>query len=287
MTHLIDEWLNVVREQLMSCSPHLISMYEIYAGEARFGREFINEDLLMLPDKVKIIEVGAGCYLLSCQLCLEGFDVTALEPVGLGFGHFDELQKIVMSCAVQMGCTPTILECTAENLLVNESYGYAFSINVMEHIKDWRYALQKIMHSLHEGSSYHFICPNYTFPWESHFNIPIFLSKKITKLFYQKKIIGANMPDPAGTWDSLNWINYIAVLSFAKKMNWKKPEFNPDRLKMSLLRACNDLEFSRRLPNFLRNSIKFIVWSNLHLLSGLIPVFFQPVIDCKLTNSKK
>jgi hypothetical protein len=88
------------------------------------------------------------------------------------------------------------------------------------------------------------------------------LSKKITKLFYQKKIIGANMPDPAGTWDSLNWINYIAVLSFAKKMNWKKPEFNSDRLKMSLLRACNDLEFSRRLPNFLRNSIKFIVWSN-------------------------
>ena len=223
--------------------------------------------------------------MLSCQLRLEGYEITALEPVGLGFGHFIELQKIVLYCSNLCGCEPKIMECSSEELMSEENYGFIFSINVMEHISDWKLALKKIKSALVHGGVYHFICPNYNFPYEPHFKIPNLWSKKITEFFCGRYITLANMPDPIGTWESLNWITSSELDSYARELKGVKLEFNNDRFRLLLVRACSNFYFSRRLPYFFRILIMLIVKLRLHHAAQYCPVLIHPTIDCKMTKA--
>ena len=58
--------------------PEMLSVFEIYAAEAMFGRRYISAEIDRLRPEAKILEIGAGSFLLSCQLVREGFKVTAL-----------------------------------------------------------------------------------------------------------------------------------------------------------------------------------------------------------------
>ena len=62
--------------------------------------------------------------------------MTAVEPVGRGFSHFDRLRKIVLDYASEGGFAPTLFTIPAEDLEFASEFDYAFSINVMEHVGD-------------------------------------------------------------------------------------------------------------------------------------------------------
>lgn len=168
----MDEWLEVVRTKLRAESPTLLPLFQIYADEARFGRSYIDDDLHPLAQNHCVLEVGAGAMLLSCQLVREGFNVTALEPTGDGFSHFSHMRDLVLSCADQLDCRPSIIELPAEDLSISAHFSFAFSINVMEHVDDIQRAISNVGQSLKPGGKYRFTCPNYLFPYEPHFNIP-------------------------------------------------------------------------------------------------------------------
>jgi hypothetical protein len=91
----MDEWLRDVRAHCAMNAPNLMALFDIYAAEATFGRSYISTDIALLKSGARIIEVGAGAFLLSCQLVREGFEVTALEPTGSGFSHFKQLRQLV------------------------------------------------------------------------------------------------------------------------------------------------------------------------------------------------
>ena len=78
----IEWWLADVRAHFVEAAPDLLPLFEIYAAEAAFGRLYIAADVERLEYGAKVLEVGAGSLLLSCQLAREGFFVTALEPLG-------------------------------------------------------------------------------------------------------------------------------------------------------------------------------------------------------------
>ena len=92
----IETWLEAVRSRFVEAKPELLALFDTYAAEAEFGRRYIDSDLGCLRPGGSILEVGAGSLLLSCQLAREGFDVAALEPVGDGFSHFDQMRQLVL-----------------------------------------------------------------------------------------------------------------------------------------------------------------------------------------------
>ena len=122
----IEEWLGVVRAQFVANASELLPLFEIYAAEALFGRQYISLDVKVLPEGAKIIEIGAGAMLLSCQLVREGFKVTALEPIGTGFSHFDRMREVVLEAARLHACCPEILANPAEELSTGNQFDYGF-----------------------------------------------------------------------------------------------------------------------------------------------------------------
>ena len=156
----LDEWVAILRNVVHVNSPELLDLFDIYAAEAKFGREFIAHNLEKLRFNASILEIGAGSLILSSQLTREGCKVTALEPIGLGFSHFEQLREIVLQQAQEHNCLPILLKIPAEQLEIKEQFDFAFSINVMEHVGDVNQVIKRVAASLKEGSSYKFTCPN-------------------------------------------------------------------------------------------------------------------------------
>lgn len=284
----MEDWLADVRKHVLGSAPDMLDILDVYEGEARFGRRYIAADLARLPKGAAVLEVGAGSLLLSCQLVREGFKVTALEPVGDGFSHFKHLRELILDRAEILGCVPQMLNQRAEDLSIKDYFDYAFSINVMEHVSDVNAVIANIGVGLHPGASYRFTCPNYLFPYEPHFNIPTLFSKKLTEKVFKNKIFkGSGLPDPEGTWKSLNWITVRQVGKIVGLLHGFKVVFNQRFLVSTLERIGSDREFALRRSRWMRVFILGLIKLRVHRLAGFIPAVLQPVIDCTLTRGER
>ena len=169
---VMDSWLDAVERHVREAEPELGDVLTDYVGEARFGFATIGPALDVLGPGSRILEVGAGALLLSSALQTIGFQTTALEPIGAGFSHIDRIRRAVWAFAGQHGCRPRLLEIPAERLACDAEFDFAFSINVMEHVDDVAMVLRRVWAALRPGATYLFVCPNYSFPYEPHFDIP-------------------------------------------------------------------------------------------------------------------
>lgn len=283
----MESWLADVRNHVQRCAPDMLHTLDVYECEARFGRRYIADDLSRLVTGSAVLEVGAGSLLLSCQLVREGFKVSALEPVGDGFFHFDRLRRLVLERADALECQPEKLNLRAEELSIKDRFDFAFSINVMEHVADVKLVIENIMSSLHPAAVYRFTCPNYLFPYEPHFNIPIFFTKKITEKFLLNKIYTREgIDDQAGLWRSLNWISVTEIKKITANLPRLETKFNRLFLVATLERITTDREFALRRSVWMRMFIMALIKLRLHHLAGLIPAELQPIIDITLTKRK-
>ncbi|CAM2141468.1 Class I SAM-dependent methyltransferase [Pararobbsia alpina] len=281
-----ESWLGEVRTKFTGDAPDLLPLFETYAAEAIFGRRYIAADLAQLQAAAQVLEVGAGSLLLSCQLVREGFTVTALEPIGVGFSHFDRMRQVVMELAEASECLPRIVDSTAEAFSEAGRFAYAFSVNVMEHVNDVASVMRNIGRSLDDGASYRFTCANYLFPYEPHFNIPTLFSKKLTEKVMHRRIFNAgNMPDPTGTWKSLNWITVAQVASIARGLPGFRVEFNSKLLVETAERMVFDTEFAHRRSAAVRGLFGVLVRSRLHRALRFVPPVLQPLMDCRLRRA--
>lgn len=282
----MQPWLDEVRVSVADKSPELLSLFDTYSAEAAFGWSYIHQDIEKLRPHARILEVGAGALLLSCQLKRQGFDVTALEPTGEGFSHFSSLRQIVLRHARATDCVPSLLEFPAESLVENERFDYAFSINVMEHVADVPRVLERVGASLAPGAIYRFTCANYLFPYEPHFNIPTLISKQLTERVLRKRIFRSGaMPDPVGTWASLNWIDVLQVARSVRQLTGLSVRFNRHMLAAMLERLTVDPEFAARRSPLMRRLIAILVKSRVHRLFHLLPASMQPMMDCCIRKS--
>ena len=280
-----EDWINVLRKQLQQQAPELIDIFETYASEAKFGRTFIDPDLKKLQPNAEILEIGAGAMLLSCQLVREGFSVTALEPVGEGFSHFTKLRLFVTEQALLTGHAPKLLLLPAEEMNVENTFDFAFSIYVMEHVGNIEMTLRKINTALKQKAYYRFITPNYAFPYEPHFNIPTFFNKKITEKILGGKIFAdSRFPDPRGVWASLNWISVGELKQADKLIEGLKVSFNKNVLFNTFQRVLLDKQFSARRSQFIVNFVKIMSTLKIDHLLKFIPANFSPIIDCTITK---
>lgn len=277
------DWLQDVRDHCEKNAPELLLLFDIYAAEAAFGRRYISADSALLKPGARIIEVGAGTFLLCCQLAREGFKVTALEPTGSGFSHFQQLRQLVRDRAEFLGCLPRVIGFPAEALSEKNCFDFAFSVNVMEHVNDIPRVMANIAASLAPGASYRFTCPNYLFPYEPHFNIPTLFSKKLTEKVFHRRIFKAkSMPDPAGMWQSLNWIDVLKVWRVARGLAGISATFNRSLLVSTIERIAIDEDFASRRSPAMRSFLLLLVRLRLHRLFQFVPAIFQPIMDCRL-----
>ena len=278
----IETWLADVRKYFVDTAPELVSLYDTYAKEAAHGRRYIASDLEHLDPGARLLEVGAGSLLLSCQLVREGFRVTALEPIGAGFSHVEQMRKIIQERSIAWSCYPRVLNMAAEDFAERNSYDYAFSVNVMEHVENIERVLANVGNSLIAGACYRFTCPNYLFPYEPHFNIPTFFSKQLTEKMFGHRIHSADMPDPSGTWGSLNWINVKQLQAIAKRLPELQMSFNRAILVSTLERLAVDHHFAGRRSPTVRKFLSLLVRLRLHHFFRAVPAMLQPLMDCRL-----
>lgn len=278
----MDGFLARIRSHVDAHAPELRSLFDTMAAEARFARDWLSEDLARLPVGAALLEVGGGVLLLSCQLAAEGFDITAIEPTGEGFGKFRQLGDIVLELAA---ARPTIAPCKAEDFISEKRFDFAFSLNVMEHIDLPDEAVRRVSEVLKPGASYHFLCPNYVFPYEPHFNIPTFFTKELTCRVMRHRIEGnTGMDDPKGVWRSLNWITVPKVKRFAAKDATLTLSFHRAMLVWMLERALTDKEFAGRRAQWMVAAIRSAVKLRVHHLAGYVPATLQPIMDVRLTK---
>ena len=266
-------------------SPHLQRLFEVFAQEARFGRTWLAPSLARLKTGNEILEIGSGLMLLSCQLMKEGFAVTALEPIGTGFSHFSELQELVLNYARERGIAPDLALVPIEEFDRTDTYDFAFSINVMEHVGSIKLALRSISKAIRPGCEYRFTCPNYLFPYEPHFNIPTLLSKPLTAIVFGRQIFKCeSVADPASVWRSLNWISVFKIVRAIREMPDISATFDRSILRSALERVIGDKEYSARRSRWMRILAQTLVSLKLHRLAACLPPLFQPIVDCTLTR---
>lgn len=275
----MDALINTVWEHLKGYAPDLLPLFETMSQEAKFGRGLLQSDIRHLPKGAKLLEVGGGIMLLSCQLASEGYDVVAVEPTGDGFSAFEKLRAIIMELAA---VKPRMVTCGIEAFVSDEKFTYAFSINVMEHVNDAELAISRVSAVLAPRAVYRFFCPNYLFPYEPHFNIPLIVNKRITEGFFRDSIHQNKMPDAAGVWKSLNWIDVLKVKRWVKKDPTLSLEFNTGTLVWMLERVVRDSEFAARRSRWMVQAIRFMVKLQLHQIAVILPALVQPIMDVRL-----
>ncbi len=282
----IGEFLEELRGWLAVDHSDLLPLFDTFAQEARFCRRWLAPSLDYLTGGSRILEVGAGLLLVSCQLQKEGFAVTALEPIGIGFSSFSELQGLILKYAEDHRFAPTIIPISIEEFETDTKFDFAFSLNVMEHVHDVQIALRQISSALALGGEYRFMCPNYSFPYEPHFNIPTLASKRLTEIVFRKAIYqSTRVTDPRGTWESLNWINTNQVSRIVASLEGMSAIFDREALARTLERIGTDPVFASRRSKWLRRLVGFLVKLRIHRATVHIPLFMHPIIDCRICKA--
>lgn len=178
----------------------------LWIAEAEFGFSHLKDPIISLSPGSDILEVGSGSGILLSMLIEEypKHNFTGIEPLGGGFSNLRELNSAVRDVGAQVS-----IEGYEQH---QAKYDLIFCVNVFEHVKDWQHFLGWASESLKEGGVFLVLCPNYGFPYESHFKIPVVLNKQLTFRLFKRHILRFERDNQcAGLWDSLNFVKKSEV----------------------------------------------------------------------------
>ena len=278
----IGEIIATIRRQFDPEESEILANFDSYAAEAAFAFVLFESSLEQLDGESKILEIGAGMMLLSVILANRGYKVTALEPIGPGFSHFDKMQELVLGWAEENRCSPEILRCSAEELTAGPKYELVISSNVMEHVRNVELVIKASESVLTDRGSVHFVCPNYSFPYEPHFHMVTLFTKRLTGRLRRKTLETSSLPDASGIWESLNWITLRSVSKICVELGFK-PHFRRSAFLHYLERALKDKSFQARKGGLVVSLIRFCHQLGiLKLIVNITPLFIVPVIDCQI-----
>ena len=243
---------------------------------------YLNETLVslalvepLLAHEQRILEVGAGLCLFSLFLKGEGYDIVALEPATGGFGEFERTRQIILEQFPQT--TIELITTPAEMLDANQHgrFDLIFSNNVIEHIPQWQDALSAMQGVLSEKGYMIHNCPNYTFPYEPHYGVPVFrCCPSVSRKLFDKKI--GEQPE---VWDSLNFISHGDVRRFCREKSLQV-SFEKSLLYKALNRIGSDPLFRERHGNGLIGKIYNLLTFTgiIRLIRHLPPAWTTPMI---------
>ncbi|MBM3618245.1 MAG: class I SAM-dependent methyltransferase, partial [Alphaproteobacteria bacterium] len=215
---------------------------EICIAEAQFGLRHIAPHLENLPRDAKILEVGCGSGILL-GLLKERFpdlDCEGVEPFGDGFAAIQALSDHIREGGIQ------IHHVGYEAHHPPHLYDVIYSINVFEHLPDWRHFLDYAIKHLKPEGVCVILCPNYGFPYESHFKLPILINKTITGKVFQKAIQRREQNrNTHGLWKSLNFVKLRQVRAAAESRAFSLT-VHANIIEDMIARISTDEQFKKR-----------------------------------------
>jgi 2-polyprenyl-3-methyl-5-hydroxy-6-metoxy-1,4-benzoquinol methylase len=194
---------------------------------------------LKLNKGCEILEVGSGIGIASAGLSYFGFNVTSLEPGGLGF---ENNAKMSSHISKGLGIVVGIKSEPAEEVRfpLGTKFDIIISNNVLEHVTDVELALSNLFHYLSENGIMIHSCPNYAFPFEPHFGIPLIpFFQQQTKFFLPRRI------RESGLWQSFNFVTAKQIQAYAKEHSFEVV-FKRGMMARSILRLREDPQFLQR-----------------------------------------
>lgn len=213
---------------------------EIYLGEAKTGLSLVDG---LVARNQRVLEVGCGLGLVSAHLAELGYDVVAIEP---GLGGFDFNSTVGALIRRLLDIDLSIQPIEAQNLSADQHgrFDLIFSTNVLEHIPDWRGALDGMIRVLKPQGTMRHSCPNYWVPYEPHFGIPLVpVFPKLTSLF--RPSLTTNE-----LWKSLNFLTLGQVRRAAYGRNLQV-SFQRELLFAAFKRLEADPSFGGRHPRII------------------------------------
>lgn len=187
----------------------------MYLEEAEFGVRRIMPFLAELPNGAKVLEVGSGPCIVLAEMAQRFPDLTiqGIEPMCDGFAFFEDFVHRV--CAARSRVNVHLGG--YEDFPPNGNWDLIFLINVFEHLPDWREFLNFVELSLAPGGRCVVLCPNYGFPYESHFKLPVVLNKRLTGFLFRRKIDRFEREnESSGLFHSLNFVRLSQVRKAAQ-----------------------------------------------------------------------
>ena len=208
-------------------------------NEAAFGYSEIKEYLEKNGVK-NVLEIGSGTGLLINYLAenYKQINFEGIEPHKAGHNRFiDTLNQINRV---------KIYKDEIQNFDPKKKYDLVFSVNVLEHINDWSKYIDVTKDILNDGGLSIVLCPNYEFPYESHYIIPIIINKGITKKLFKNTIMQYEIKNNAlGHYDALNFIKKKQLIKYLNMLRVSY-EFD-DNIKYRMLeRLYNDKALLKR-----------------------------------------
>ena len=178
---------------------------------------FVNsyEEIVPYLDKKKnILDVGCGGGLLVDFLIINGYVVEGCDNYQYDTNTRQMIEIIDNYDAIHKQ--------DIYNFNSTKKYDLIFLSNVIEHLDDWKNALEIIDKMLKDDGNIIFLFPNYSFKIELHFMLPIILNKKITYRIFKQKIHDLEKSNGViGLWDSLNFIKPIELLNYFENKNYE------------------------------------------------------------------
>jgi SAM-dependent methyltransferase len=192
---------------------------------------------------LKCLEIGSGPGLLLGRL-QERFpqcSFEGIEPVGSGFAKTEApLAEITARTNL------TVHRCGYEDFAPRATYDLIFSINVFEHVASWRDYLTRTRGWLAPGGASVMLCPNYSFPWEPHFRIPIIGGKQTTYSVFAARIESYERREHyEGLWASVNFVKKREVLAFARETGLEVSS-DDSVMQRTIERLFKDPAFAKR-----------------------------------------
>ena len=287
-------FLAAIEKIVRKDAPDMLSAWLVNRQEAEAARVWLDNDIQQLPRGARLLEIGAGVFLLACQLQAEGFKVVAVEPLTPAYGKNAALQKIILAQATKAKICPVIKNCFIEDYkdAKEKNFDFAYAINVMFQVP-LAPALATIIGLLKPLGRFHFISTNYSFPYEPDFHIPNLLSKKLTERVFYKKIFSANalphkneVSDARDYWQRLNWISPRKIKKILRPWPMVAVSFDRKQIVRSLSRVFADPEFVARHGRLVVGVIKFLFFSRAIFLFSCLPASWHPVIDCTIVKKQ-
>jgi 2-polyprenyl-3-methyl-5-hydroxy-6-metoxy-1,4-benzoquinol methylase len=219
-----------------------------------------------LKPNSKILEVGSGIGIASSAMSFFGYEVTALEPGGIGF---EKNRKASQFISEQVGTSFVSRSESAEEITFSDDvkFDLIVSNNVLEHVSDVELSLSNLYKYLSETGVMIHSCPNYSFPFEPHFGIPLVpVFPRITRAFLTRN------KRESGLWKSLNFVTARRVMRYANHHGFSVA-FRKGTMLKSFSRLREDSEFLNRhrtLGKLTKNKILYSLLTRVFRLPILI-----------------
>ncbi len=145
------------------------ALLDIYLEEADFLRDLVEP--YMLKGR-KVLEVGGGLGLFFLMMREAEMDAVSVEPSAEGFSYF---RAAAVSIIKELtGDEERYVDAHGENLpWPDSSFDLVVSGNVLEHVPDPKSVLAEMYRVCAPGGVVLNYCPNYLFPYEPHYKLPI------------------------------------------------------------------------------------------------------------------